>query len=162
MVLGPDPSRRCEISPEDTKALGSPSPAVAFTGRLCLLLRFNPLSIASSALPAGIKESLKDEEVTEGQAATLRCELTKVAQVEWRKGSRLLKVSDKYKMRQEGTVMKLLVHDVELKDAGEYTCVCGEQKTTAALIVHGKNCTCISVLFCFSLPAQHYWLCVHL
>lgn len=35
--------------------------------------------------------------------------------------------------------MKLLIHDVELKDAGEYTCVCGEQETTAALIVHGKK-----------------------
>lgn len=127
-----------------------------------MLLHFNPLSVASSALPAGIKESLKDEEVTEGQAATLRCELTKVAQVEWRKENRLLKVSDKYKMRQEGTVMKLLIQDVELKDAGEYTCVCGEQKTTAALIVHGKNHIHISVLLCFSLPAHHYWLCVHL
>ncbi|XP_010078143.1 PREDICTED: obscurin, partial [Pterocles gutturalis] len=93
-------------------------------------------SLAVHALPAHIKESLKDEEVTEGRAATLRCELTKVAPVEWRKGSSLLKASDKYKMKQEGTVMKLLIHDVELKDAGEYTCVCGEQETTAALIVH--------------------------
>ncbi|XP_010016327.1 PREDICTED: obscurin-like, partial [Nestor notabilis] len=93
-------------------------------------------SLAVHVLPARIKESLKDEEVTEGQAATLCCELTKVAQVEWRKGSSLLKVSDKYKMKQEGTVMKLLIHDVEMKDAGEYTCVCGEQETTAALIVH--------------------------
>ncbi|XP_009082964.1 PREDICTED: obscurin, partial [Acanthisitta chloris] len=93
-------------------------------------------SLAVHVLPAGIKESLKDEEVTEGQVATLRCELTKAAPVEWRKGSSLLKVSNKYKMRQEGTVMKLLIHDVELKDAGEYTCVCGEQETTAALIVH--------------------------
>ncbi|XP_010121152.1 PREDICTED: obscurin [Chlamydotis macqueenii] len=93
-------------------------------------------ALAVHALPARIKESLKDEEVTEGQAATLCCELTKAGQVEWRKGSNLLKVSDKYKMRQEGTVMKLLIHDVELKDAGKYTCVCGEQETTAALIVH--------------------------
>ncbi|XP_062424696.1 obscurin isoform X3 [Rhea pennata] len=93
-------------------------------------------SLAVHALPARIKESLKDKEVTEGQTATLHCELTKVAQVEWRKGSSSLKVSDKYKMRQEGTVTKLLIHDVELKDAGEYTCVCGEQETTAALIVH--------------------------
>lgn len=137
-------------------------PPLPFTRSLCLLLRFNPLSVASSALPARIKESLKDEEVTEGQAASLRCELTKVAQVEWRKGSSLLKASDKYKMRQEGTVMKLLIHDVELKDAGEYTCVCGEQETTAALIVHGKKHIPISVLLWFSLPAHRYWLCVHL
>uniref|UniRef100_A0A8V1A4K7 non-specific serine/threonine protein kinase n=1 Tax=Gallus gallus TaxID=9031 RepID=A0A8V1A4K7_CHICK len=93
-------------------------------------------SLAVHALPAHIKESLKGEEVTEGRTATLRCELTKVAQVEWRKGSTLLQASDKYKMRQEGTVMKLLIHDTELKDAGEYTCVCGEQETTAALIVN--------------------------
>uniref|UniRef100_A0A8B9EVW0 Obscurin, cytoskeletal calmodulin and titin-interacting RhoGEF n=1 Tax=Anser cygnoides TaxID=8845 RepID=A0A8B9EVW0_ANSCY len=93
-------------------------------------------SLAVHALPARIKEGLKDEEVTEGRTATLRCELTKVAQAEWRKGSTLLKASDKYKMKQEGTVVKLLVHDVELKDAGEYTCVCGEQETTAALIVN--------------------------
>ncbi|XP_021393666.2 obscurin isoform X15 [Lonchura striata] len=93
-------------------------------------------ALAVHVLPAGIQQSLKDEEVTEGQAATLRCELTKAAPVEWRKGSTLLKASDKYKMRQEGTVRKLLIQDVELKDAGEYTCVCGEQETTAALIVH--------------------------
>lgn len=119
--------------------------------RLFLLLQCNPLSVASSALPALIKEGLKDEEVTEGQAATLRCELTKVAQVEWRKGSSLLKVSDKYKMRQEGTVMKLLIHDAELKDAGEYTCVCGEQETTAALIVHGKKNIYIYLYYCLFL-----------
>ncbi|OXB75204.1 UNVERIFIED_CONTAM: hypothetical protein H355_002737 [Colinus virginianus] len=109
--------------------------ALPFNQRL-FAAPFNPLSIASAALPAHIKESLKGEEVTEGRTATLRCELTKIAQVEWRKGSTLLQASDKYKMRQEGTVMKLLIHDTELKDAGEYTCVCGEQETTAALIVN--------------------------
>lgn len=137
-------------------------PPLPFTRRPCLLLRFNPLCIASSALPARIKESLKDKEVTEGQAVTLHCELTKVAQVEWRKGSSLLKVSDKYKIRQEGTVMKLLIHDVELKDAGEYTCVCGEQETTAALTVHGKSHIHTSVLSWFSPQACCYPLCVQL
>uniref|UniRef100_A0A663M3I2 Obscurin n=1 Tax=Athene cunicularia TaxID=194338 RepID=A0A663M3I2_ATHCN len=90
-----------------------------------------------NALPAHFKKEMKNEEATEGGTVTLQCELSRsVAQVEWRKGSSLLKISDKYKMRQEGTIMKLLIHDVELKDAGEYTCVCGEQETTAALIVH--------------------------
>lgn len=67
-------------------------------------------------------------------------------------------------MRQEGTVMKLLVHDVELKDAGEYTCVCGEQETTAALIVNGKKpyiCTIVyfftsSSLFVVCSPAAEF------
>uniref|UniRef100_A0A803VK92 Obscurin, cytoskeletal calmodulin and titin-interacting RhoGEF n=1 Tax=Ficedula albicollis TaxID=59894 RepID=A0A803VK92_FICAL len=96
---------------------------------------FNPVPIASSVLPAGIQESLRDAEVTEGQAATLSCELTKAAPVEWRKGSTLLKASDKYKMRQEGGLAELEIRDLELQDAGDYTCVCGEQQSTASLAV---------------------------
>uniref|UniRef100_A0A8C3F8R5 Obscurin, cytoskeletal calmodulin and titin-interacting RhoGEF n=1 Tax=Chrysemys picta bellii TaxID=8478 RepID=A0A8C3F8R5_CHRPI len=92
--------------------------------------------LAVHALPALIKEELKNEEVREGGTATLRCALTKATQVEWMKGDSLLKASDKYKMRQEGAAVKLVIHDVELKDAGDYTCVCGDQKTTAGLIVH--------------------------
>lgn len=141
------------MSPHSCSSLSFP--------QLCLFIQrlfaapFNPLSIASSALPAHIKESLKGEEVTEGQTATLRCELTKVAQVEWRKGSTLLQASDKYKMRQEGTVVKLLIHDTELKDAGEYTCVCGERETTAALIVNGKKKhSYMSVSLCIFSPSS--------
>lgn len=126
----------------------------------CVCSAFNPAPIASSVLPAGIQESLKDQEVTEGQAATLRCELTKAAPVEWRKGSTLLQASDKYKMRQEGTVRKLLIQDVEVKDAGEYTCVCGEQETTAALIVHGKKkYTFICIIVDFSASSLLLAMC---
>lgn len=61
--------------------------------------------------------------------------------------------------------MKLLIHDVELKDAGEYTCVCGEQETTAALIVHGKKhiyiYTHICIIVCFS-TSESLLLCVYL
>ncbi|XP_019363471.1 PREDICTED: obscurin [Gavialis gangeticus] len=93
-------------------------------------------AVAVHALPAVIKDELKDVEATEGGTATLRCELSKVAQVEWMKGSSLLKAGDKYKMRQDGATVKLLICDVDPKDAGVYTCVCGDQKTTAALTVH--------------------------
>lgn len=51
--------------------------------------------------------------------------------------------------------MKLLIHDTELKDAGEYTCVCGEQETTAALIVNGKKKhTYVSVSVCTFSPSS--------
>ncbi|XP_019399214.1 PREDICTED: obscurin [Crocodylus porosus] len=93
-------------------------------------------AVAVHALPAVIKDKLKDMEAAEGGTATLRCELSKVAQVEWMKGSSLLKAGDKYKMRQDGATVKLLICDVDPKDAGVYTCVCGDQKTTAALTVH--------------------------
>lgn len=85
------------------------------------------------------QKEMTDEEATEGGTATLQCELSRAASVEWRKKHKVLKPSEKYTMRQEGTTAQLLVHAVEVRDAGEYTCVCGEEKTTAALTVHGKE-----------------------
>ncbi|XP_030053285.1 obscurin isoform X2 [Microcaecilia unicolor] len=92
-------------------------------------------SLAVKELPALFKEELKNEEATEQGKATLCCELTKVAPVEWKKGPKTLKPSSKYKMRQEGPIAELVICDLEVKDAGDYTCVCGQQQTTAALAV---------------------------
>lgn len=111
----------------------------------CLILSL--LSITShcsyccpSALPAFFKEGLKNREATDGATATLHCELSKVGvPVEWKKGEKTLKPSDKYRMRQENTAAELLIRDLEVEDTGEYTCVCGDQKTSAVLTVHGKK-----------------------
>lgn len=93
-----------------------------------------------SALPAFFKEGLKNREATDGATATLHCELSKVGvPVEWKKGDKTLKPSDKYRMRQEETSAELLIRDLEVEDTGEYTCVCGDQKTSAVLTVHGKK-----------------------
>lgn len=91
------------------------------------------------ALPVHFQKEMRDEEATEGATATLQCELSRAASVEWRKKHKVLKPSEKYTMRQEGTRAQLLIHALEVRDAGEYTCVCGEEKTTAALTVHGKE-----------------------
>lgn len=92
-----------------------------------------------SALPPLFKEELKNKEAEEGGEVALRCELTKAAPVEWRKDQRILKESEKYKMRQEGTKAELVIHEIAEEDAGDYTCVCGEHQTTAVLTVQGKN-----------------------
>lgn len=107
----------------------------------CRGFSLNTLSIdfPFSALPVLFKEELKNEEVQEGASVSLRCELTKAAPVQWKIGSKVLKASDKYQMRQPGTTAELFIHDLEVKDAGDYTCVCGDQKTTATLTVHGKK-----------------------
>lgn len=91
------------------------------------------------ALPVVFKEELKNEEVLEGTSVSLHCELSKAAPVQWKIGSKVLKASDKYQMRQPGTTAELVIRDLELKDTGDYTCVCGDQKTTATLTVHGKK-----------------------
>lgn len=92
-----------------------------------------------SALPPLFKEELRNKEAEEGGEVTLCCELTKAAPVEWWKGQRILKESEKYKMRQEGTKAELVIHEIAEEDAGDYTCVCGEHQTTAVLTVQGKN-----------------------
>ncbi|KAJ7322096.1 hypothetical protein JRQ81_018383, partial [Phrynocephalus forsythii] len=90
-----------------------------------------------NALPVLFKEGLKNREAVEGTTATLRCEMTKAgAEVEWRKNSQILKASDKYRMKQEGAVAELLIRDLQVEDTGDYACLCGDQKTTAALTVH--------------------------
>lgn len=113
-------------------------------------------TLHSSAASVLIKEELKSVEAVEGGTATLQCQLSREASVEWRKGHALLRPSHKYRMRQEGAVAELLIHDLEPQDAGDYTCVVGTQKTTAALAVNGKmsQATCAALRrFCPSLPS---------
>lgn len=97
------------------------------------------MSFPSSAVPARFKEPLKNTEAAQGGSVTLRCELNKSAPVEWMKGRKGLRPSSKYRMKKEGTVVELTIQDLDLKDAGDYTCASGDQKTTAVLTVNGKN-----------------------
>ncbi|XP_069770989.1 obscurin-like isoform X13 [Narcine bancroftii] len=93
-------------------------------------------SVTVKALPVLFKRWLKNEEAEVGHSVILPCELTKPdAFVEWRKEAVVLKPNDKYEMKQEGTIVKLLIHNLELADAGEYTCDSGDQQTTAFLTV---------------------------
>lgn len=59
--------------------------------------------------------------------------------VEWKKGQKVLKSGSKYKMSQDGAIVKLLIHELDVEDTGDYTCVCGDQQTTAALTVNGNR-----------------------
>ncbi|XP_069006652.1 obscurin isoform X1 [Embiotoca jacksoni] len=88
-------------------------------------------------LPPSFKLLLVDQEVTEGNSVVLRCELNKPAQsVEWRKGGELLKNGDKFQMRKKDLQVEMKVSELSMEDAGDYTCICGEQKTTAKIRVN--------------------------
>lgn len=82
---------------------------------------------------------LRNKEATEGTMATLRCELTKEAPVEWKKGTETLRNGDKYTLKQDGAVCELQICSLLVADAGEYLCVCGQEKTSATLTVKGKE-----------------------
>ncbi|XP_053721724.1 obscurin isoform X1 [Synchiropus splendidus] len=88
-------------------------------------------------LPPSFKLPLVNQEVMEGSSVFLHCELSKPAPaVEWRRGAALLRTGDKYQMRKKELQVEMKIVDATLEDAGEYTCVCGDQKTTAMVMVN--------------------------
>lgn len=96
---------------------------------------------------------MTSKEAVEGGTATLRCELSKApAHVQWKKDHHVLTPDNKYSMRQERCVVELVVHDLDVSDTGDYTCVCGDKTTTAALTVHGKVIFGTKVLRTLDLP----------
>lgn len=90
----------------------------------------------------------------EGQSAILNCELTKAnARLEWRKGNAVLQPNDKYKISQDGFNAELVIHNLAFQDGGQYSCMCGEQQTSATLVVNGKF---IDHVHC---TATYYYVC---
>uniref|UniRef100_S4RQW6 Ig-like domain-containing protein n=1 Tax=Petromyzon marinus TaxID=7757 RepID=S4RQW6_PETMA len=89
--------------------------------------------------PVLISEALQDKEVEESGTATLRCRFSKpAARVTWRKDSSVLHPSDKYEMKLEGNLATLVIHNVQLQDAGSYECETANDRTCASLIVKEK------------------------
>ncbi|KAM4861683.1 obscurin [Thomomys bottae] len=91
------------------------------------------------ALPTRFIEDMRSQEAMEGSSATLRCELSKASAVEWRKGKETLKDGGRYSLRQKGAVCELQIRDLSVADAGEYSCVCGNQMTSATLTVRAPQ-----------------------
>lgn len=82
---------------------------------------------------------LFNQEVTEGDCVVLHCESNKPASsVEWRRGGQILKNGDKYQMRKKELLLELKILKTDLDDAGDYTCICGDQRTTATITVNGE------------------------
>lgn len=59
--------------------------------------------------------------------------------MEWRKGRVILKPGEKYEMKQEGHLIKLIINNVEESDAGKYTCKTKHSQTSAELRVRGES-----------------------
>ncbi|XP_048868536.1 obscurin-like isoform X15 [Brienomyrus brachyistius] len=94
-------------------------------------------NVQVNALPVTFKEQLRDQTANEGSGVTLRCELSKPGStVEWRKGKDVLKSGDKFHMKQKEASAELKITDLALVDAGDYSCVCGSQVTSAHLTVN--------------------------
>ncbi|XP_040910982.1 obscurin isoform X3 [Toxotes jaculatrix] len=95
-----------------------------------------------NALPPTFTQKLKNQEAEEGDSVTLQCELSKPGvPVEWKKGTQVLKSGEKYQMKQKAFVNELLINKVVPEDSGDYSCVCGDQKTTASLNINAQPVT---------------------
>ncbi|XP_059694276.1 obscurin isoform X5 [Haemorhous mexicanus] len=86
------------------------------------------------ASPVTFTQPLQNQQAEEGGTVTLSCEVSKPSTpVQWKKGGTVLRASDKYRMRQDGAVAELTIHNLSEADAGDYTCDTGDQQTTAAV-----------------------------
>ncbi|XP_063074257.1 obscurin isoform X4 [Engraulis encrasicolus] len=78
---------------------------------------------------ANLESVKKDVKATISQTATLSCELTNTkTEVKWYKDGTLLTSSKTVHMETKGKTRQLVLDSVEMKDAGEYTCVAGKEK----------------------------------
>lgn len=96
----------------------------------------------SKALPASFKVSLKSQDAEEGTSVSLCCELSKKGvHVQWKRDAQPLSEEmspGKYQMKVEGKTAQLTIHGVQPEDAGRYSCVAGDEKTTAEVRVKGE------------------------
>ena len=98
------------------------------------------VNIDYAALPAVFTQKLESQEAEEESSVTLHCELSKAGfPVEWRKGAKVLTSGEKYQMKQKASVNELLISTVAPEDSGDYSCVCGEQKTSASINIKGRR-----------------------
>ena len=89
---------------------------------------------------------LTDQKVTSiPDTVTFDCELSASGlPVEWYRGDRPIRRSDKYEMIAEGAVHKLVIKDVDDRDVGQYSIQVKNKASEANLIVEGKhNCETI-------------------
>ncbi|KAF7650565.1 hypothetical protein LDENG_00123720 [Lucifuga dentata] len=89
-----------------------------------------------AAQPVFFKTQLQNLERQAGETASLRCETTKPgANVVWRCGDRVLESSSKYQLKQEGSLLELVIYKLHGADSGEYSCDTGSQRSSAVLTV---------------------------
>ena len=62
-----------------------------------------------------------------------------MANIQWKKGSEILKAGEKYEMKQNETLCELQIKNLKTEDNGEYSCLCGDQKTSATVKVNGMD-----------------------
>lgn len=81
---------------------------------------------------------LKNQEAPEGGNVSLRCELSRAGvPVQWWRGEDQIYQGGRYQMTLKGKTAEMNIRNIQPEDVGEYSCIVGEQKTTAEVNVRG-------------------------
>lgn len=87
-------------------------------------------------LPPTLLYDLENITISQGEKAIFEVELTKGdALVKWFKNGEEIQFSDHVQLRIDGKKQKLKIYDATLEDAGEFSCMVGEQISTGVLTV---------------------------
>uniref|UniRef100_A0A8C5NQR2 Obscurin n=1 Tax=Junco hyemalis TaxID=40217 RepID=A0A8C5NQR2_JUNHY len=101
-----------------------------------LTFRINVPDSSQLCFPTGKVQ--KEVKAAVSENATLSCEVAQEkTEVKWYKDGKLISSSKKFKVESEGKSRRLVVGEVEKKDAGEYTCEAAGQKLTFKIDVTG-------------------------
>lgn len=107
-------------------------------------------NLPTTALPVTFKREVQRLVAKEGGSGVFCCELSKPgASVDWKKGRVILKPGEKYEMKQEGRLTKLVINNIEESDGGKYTCKTKDSQSTAELIVQGSRSKILMEMFSF-------------
>lgn len=160
----------CSLTPFQ-KFSENPVKCVFNVSSLCSALHVQTVPVfGSTAVPATFKGSLKSQEAEEGNSVTLRCELSKKGvSLQWQREGQVLSEEifrGKYQMKLEGKTAQMTILNVQLEDAGKYSCITGDEKTTAEVKVKRKFEPCKDQGDHISLwnliPLAHISITVHL
>lgn len=87
------------------------------------------------------EEGLSDMVIPEDKPAEFVCDLSKPdvdeKDIKWFKGDKEIEPSDKFVIKKKGRKLSLVVHDVDVEDAGEYTVKVKDTESKAVLSVEG-------------------------
>lgn len=138
----------CICGDQNTKAnikvFGRMRSSQAFVVTSLNVLSLLIYSFGCLATPVTFRQNLMSQEAPEGGIIVLHCELSKPGvPVQWWKDEEELSNGSKYKMKQDGLVAELHIRNVLPMDVGEYSCVVGDQKTTAEVNVRGRSSTTV-------------------
>uniref|UniRef100_A0A3Q1BWJ8 Ig-like domain-containing protein n=1 Tax=Amphiprion ocellaris TaxID=80972 RepID=A0A3Q1BWJ8_AMPOC len=93
-------------------------------------------TITVTPIPLTFKMGLKNQEAPEGGSVSLRCELSRAGvPVQWWKGEDKMYGGGRFQMSLKGKIAEMSIRNIQPEDVGEYSCMFGEQKTTAEVNV---------------------------